>query len=253
MKRKCANLQKSLYELKQAPKQWHEKFDHTMLENGFKINECDKCVYVKTINHECVVMCLYVDDMLIMGTNRSVIESTKKMLNSNFYMKDLGLADVILGIRITKSTEGYVLSQSHYVEKVLRKFGHFESKPAVTPFDPNSKLKKNNGEGVSPLEYARVIGSLMYVMNCTRLDIAYSVGRLARYTSNPGRDHWDALVRVLRYLKYTIEYGLHYTRYPPVLEGFNDANWITDSVETKSTSGYVFTLGGAVVLWKSSK
>ena len=139
------------------------------------------------------------------------------------------------------------------MEKVLRKFGHFESKPAVTPFDPNSKLKKNNGEGVSPLEYARVIGSLMYVMNCTRPDIAYSVGRLARYTSNPGRDHWDALVRVLRYLKYTVKYGLHYTRYRPVLEGFSDANWITDSVETKSNSGYVFTLGGAVVSWKSSK
>ena len=76
---------------------------------------------------------------------------------------------------------------------------------------------------------------------------------LARYMSNPGRDHWDALVRVLRYLKYTFEYGLHYTRYPLVLEGFNDANWITDSMETKLTSGYVFTLGGAAVSWKSSK
>ena len=90
-------------------------------------------------------------------------------------------------------------------------------------------------------------------MNCTRPDIVYSVGRLARYTSNPGRDHWDALVRVLKYLKYTVEYGLHYMRYLPVLEGFSDANWITNSMETKSTSGYVFTLGGAALLWKSSK
>ena len=160
-----------------------------MLANGFKINKCDKCVYVKIINHECVIVCLYVDDMMIMGTNRSVIKSTKKMLNSNFNLKDLGLADVILGIQIMKNAEGYVLSQSHYVEKVLRKFGHFESKPVVTPFDPNSKLKKNNNEGVSLLEYGRVIRSLMYVMNCTRPDIAYSIGRLARYTSNPGSDH----------------------------------------------------------------
>ena len=92
----------------------------------------------------------------------------------------------------------------------------------------------------------------MYLMNATRLDIAYSVSRLSRYTSNHGKDHWEALVRVLRYLKYTITYGLHYTRYPPVLEGYSDANWISDNIETKSTSGYVFTFGGAIVSWKSS-
>ena len=93
----------------------------------------------------------------------------------------------------------------------------------------------------------------MYLMNATRPDIAYSVSRLSRYTSNPGKDHWEALVRVLRYLKDTITYGLHYTKYPPVLEGYSDANWISDNTETKSTSGYVFTLGGAAISWKSSK
>ena len=93
----------------------------------------------------------------------------------------------------------------------------------------------------------------MYLMNATREDIAYSVNRLSRYTSNPGKHHWEALVRVLRYLKYTITYGLHYTRYPPVLDGYSDANWISDNIEAKSTSGYVFILRGAVVSWESSK
>ena len=224
-----------------------------MLSNGFKINECDKCIYVKNINHECVIVCLYVDDMLIVGINRYIIESTKKMLNYNFDMKYLGLADVILKIRIIRNSKGYVLSQSHYIEKVLRKYGHYESKPAITPFDPNSKLKKNNDEGVSLLIYSRVIGSLMYIMNYTRPNIAYLVGRLARYTINPGHDHWIALVKVLRYLKYKFDYGLTYRRYPPVLEGFSDTNWISNNSETKSTSGYVFTLGYAAVSWKSSK
>ena len=86
----------------------------------------------------------------------------------------------------------------------------------------------------------------MYLMNATRPYIAYSVSMLSKYTSNPGKGHWEALVRVLRYLKYTIPYGLHYTRYPPVLEGYKDANWIFNNIETKSTSGYVFTLGGVV-------
>jgi hypothetical protein len=251
--KKVCRLVKSLYGLKQAPKQWHEKFDHTMISNGFKINECDKCVYIKNFNNSCVIVCLYVDDMLILGSNLDVVNSTKKLLNSKFDMKDMGKADVILGIRIQRIDNGYVLTQSHYVEKVLKKFGHFDSNPAVTPFDANCKLKKNVGEGVSQLEYSQVIGCLMYIMNSTRPDIAYSISRLSRYTSNPDKNHWEALRRVLRYLKYTIDYGLHYTRYPPVLEGYTDANWISDSNESKSTSGYVFTIGGGAVSWRSSK
>ncbi|KAL5577705.1 hypothetical protein UlMin_019404 [Ulmus minor] len=90
-------------------------------------------------------------------------------------------------------------------------------------------------------------------MSCTRPDIAYAVSKLSRYTSNPGSDQWKGITRVLRYLRYTRSYGLHYTRYPAVLEGYSDANWISDMKDTKSTSGYVFTLGGAAVSWKSSK
>ncbi|KAL9447408.1 hypothetical protein AB3S75_014970 [Citrus x aurantiifolia] len=93
----------------------------------------------------------------------------------------------------------------------------------------------------------------MYLTNCTRPDLAYTVSKLSRYTSNPGTDHWKDIVRVLRYLRYTHNYKLHYTRYPEVLEGFSDANWISDVKDSKSTSGYVFTLAGAAVSWRSSK
>ncbi|GKB35785.1 retrovirus-related pol polyprotein from transposon TNT 1-94 [Tanacetum coccineum] len=175
------------------------------------------------------------------------------MLHSSFDMKDMGEADVILGIRIQKNFDGYILTQSHYIEKTLKKFGHYDDRPVVTPLDPKVQLKKNKGQSVSQLHYTQVLGSLMYIMNCTRPDLAYSVSRLSRYSHNPGRDHWDALVRVLQYLKHTMAYGLHYTKYPPVLEGYCDANWISNHNEGKSTSGYVFTLGGAAVSWKSSK
>ena len=126
-------------------------------------------------------------------------------------MKDMGKVDVILGVQVKPTSDGYLLTQSHYVEKILKMFGQFECKATIAPFDANYKLRKNVGAAISQLEYSQVIGSLMYIMNCTRPDIAYSVGRLARYTSNPGKDHWDALVRVLRYLKHTMNYGLHYT------------------------------------------
>ena len=93
----------------------------------------------------------------------------------------------------------------------------------------------------------------MYLMSCTRPDIAYTVSKLSRYTSNPNDDHWKGIIRVLRYLRYTRDYGLHYTRYPVVLEGYFDENWISDAKNSKSTNGYVFTLVGTTVSWKSSK
>ncbi|GJT92854.1 retrotransposon protein, putative, ty1-copia subclass [Tanacetum coccineum] len=220
---KICKLVKSLYDLKQAPKQWHEKFDNTLLSKAFHINECDKCVYVKQYKNAFVIICLYVDDMLIMGTNMDVINQTKKMLHSSFDVKDMGEADVILGIRIQNNSNGYILTQSHYIENTLKKFGHYDDRPVVTPFDPKVQLKKNKGQSVSQLHYTQVLGSLMYIMNCTRPDLAYSVSRLRRYSHNP------------------------------VLEGYCDANWISIYNEGKSTSGYVFTLGGVVVSWKLSK
>ena len=90
-------------------------------------------------------------------------------------------------------------------------------------------------------------------MNFSRPDIAYAVGRLSRYTHNPNHDHWDALARLMKYLRGTMNYGIEYSGFPAVLEGYRDANWISDSDEIKSTSGYVFTLGGGAVVWRSSK
>ena len=133
-------LVKSLYGLKQAPKQWHEKFDSVMMTNGFKINECDKCVYVKNTERGSVIICPYVDDMLIMGRNNKVIKTTKKMFNNKFNMKDLGAADVILGIKISKTLDGLILSQSHYNEKILKKFKQDDNSPTRTPVDVNLHL-----------------------------------------------------------------------------------------------------------------
>ncbi|PHT48781.1 hypothetical protein CQW23_12989 [Capsicum baccatum] len=168
-------------------------------------------------------------------------------------MKDHGVADVILGIRIHRTPQGLALSQSHYIEKVLDKFKYMEFDIAKTPLDANFALRKNEGESDSQLEYARVLGCLMYIMNCTRPDIACTISKLSRYTSNPNKTHWMAMKRVLGYLKYTQDYALHYNKYPTVLEGYSDANWITGSNEVKSTSGYAFTIGGGEVSWKSSK
>ncbi|GKD60937.1 retrovirus-related pol polyprotein from transposon TNT 1-94, partial [Tanacetum coccineum] len=171
---KVCRLVKSLYGLKQALKQWHQKFDHAMLESGFKINKCDKCVYVKDISSGYVILCLYVDDMLIVGSNDKMIKSTKDMLKLKFDMKDMGLANVILGIKIIQTQNGLVLSQVHYVDKILNTHNARDSGLARTPIDTSLHLSKNRGVGVAQLEYSRIIGMLMYLMTSTRLDLAYA-------------------------------------------------------------------------------
>nr|GEZ71668.1 retrotransposon protein, putative, Ty1-copia subclass [Tanacetum cinerariifolium] len=120
---KVCKLVKSLYGLKQTPKQWHEKFDNTLLTNGFQITNCHKYVYVKQYKNSFVIICLYVDGMLIMGTNMDVINQIEKMLHSLFDMKDMREANVILSIRTQKNSNGYILTQSHYIEKTLKNFG----------------------------------------------------------------------------------------------------------------------------------
>jgi hypothetical protein len=218
-----------------------------MTSAGFVVNEAGKCVYYR-FGGEGVILCLYVDDILIFGTNLNVIEEVKNFLSKNFDMKDLGVADVILNIKLQKGENGGVtLMQSHYVEKILSRFGYSDCKPVSTPYDPSLILRKNKRIMRDQLRYSQIIGSLMYLASATRPDISYAVSKLSRFVSNSGDDHWRARERVMRYLKATASYGIHYTGYPKVLEGFSDANWISDADELKATTGYVFTLAGGAV------
>ncbi|GJX12115.1 zinc finger, CCHC-type containing protein, partial [Tanacetum coccineum] len=251
---KVCKLVKSLYGLKQAPKQWHQKFDEVVLSSGFHLNQSDKCVYSKFDNSgKGVIICLYVDDMLIFGTDQNQVDKTKKFLSSRFSMKDMGEADIILGIKIKRENKGIVITQSHYIEKILKKFNREDCSPVSTPMDPVEKLKPNTGKPVDQLEYSRAIGCLMYAMTSTRPDIAYAVGRLSRFTSNPSRQHWKAITRVFKYLRGTKDYGLSYVGYPSVLEGYSDASWINHVEDSSSTSGWVFLLGGGAISWASKK
>ncbi|KAL0292269.1 UNVERIFIED_CONTAM: Retrovirus-related Pol polyprotein from transposon TNT 1-94 [Sesamum angustifolium] len=173
---------------------------------------------------------------------------------NKFEMKDMGEADVILGIKLIRSTDGIAISQSHYVEKILEKFGYQNSRIAKTPYDSSIALFKNeSGVSVAQLRYSQIIGSLQYLTNGTRPDISFSVSKLARYTSCPDKTHWGALDRVLRYLKGTVSLAIHYGRFPAVLEGYSDASWIAKNSGSNGCSGYVFTLGGGAVSWKSAK
>nr|GEZ80236.1 zinc finger, CCHC-type [Tanacetum cinerariifolium] len=163
---KVCKLVKSMYGLKQTPKQWHQKFDEVVLSGGFYLNQSDKCIYSKFDNYG------YVDDMLIFGTNQNQVDKTKKFLSSRFLMKDMGEADVILGIKMKLENKVIVITQSHYIEKILKKFNREDCFLVITLMDPVEKLKPNTGKPVDQLKYPRAIGCLMYAMTSTRPDIA---------------------------------------------------------------------------------
>ncbi|GKD33566.1 zinc finger, CCHC-type containing protein [Tanacetum coccineum] len=172
-----------------------------------------------------VIICLYVDDMLIFGTDQVLVDLTKKFLSSRFSMKDIGEVDFILSIRIKHVSNGIAVSQSYYFEKVLKKFNYYDCSLVSTPMDTSEKLMPNNGKVVSQLEYSRVIGCLMYAMTCTRPDISFVVGKLSRYTSNSSTQHWHTIQRVLEYLKKTMDNSLTYTGV-----GIQEATCITSSI-----------------------
>jgi hypothetical protein len=192
------------------------------------------------------MLCLHVDDILVFRSNLNVIEEVKNLLSSNFEMKDLGEADVILNIKLVREG-GVTLLQSHYVEKILSRFGFSDCDPAPTPYDPSMLLRKNRRIARDQLTYSQIISSLMYFASATRPDISYVVSKLSWFVSKPGDDHWRALERVLRYLKGTMTYDIHYTGNPKVLKGYCDANWISDVDELYATSRYVFMFGGGAV------
>ncbi|GJW58706.1 hypothetical protein Tco_0105437 [Tanacetum coccineum] len=138
-------------------------------------------------------------------------------------MKDIGEADVILGIKIKCENKGIVITQSYYIKKILKKFNREYCSSVSTPMDPVEKLMSN------------------------------SVGRLSRFASNPSRHHWHAITRVFNYLKGTMNYVLSYDGYHSVLEGYSDASWINHVKDSSSTSGWVFLLGGGAISWASKK
>jgi hypothetical protein len=153
------------------------------------VNEADKCVYYR-YGGGGVILCLYVDDILIFGSSLKVIEEVKEFLSNNFEMKDLRETDVILNIKLLKEGDGGItLLKSHYVEKVLSCFGFSDCQPSPTPYDPSVLLRKNRRIARDQLRYSQIIGSLMYLASATWPDISFAVCKLSRFVSNPRDDH----------------------------------------------------------------
>ena len=170
-----------------------------MLNVGYSRSEYDSCVYYKVLDNSAYIyLLLYVDDMLIATKSKSEVNRLKSQLSKEFDMKDLGEARKILGMEIKRDRKSRKLwlSQGNYIEKVLEKFRMEKSKQVNTPLSQHFRLSAilcpttdENKDSMSQVPYAQAVGSLMYVMVCTRPDIAQAVSVVSKYMSNPGKEH----------------------------------------------------------------
>ena len=255
-------MSKSIYGLKQASRSWNIRFDQEVKSFGFDQTEGEPCVYKKSVGSVVVFLILYVDDILLIGNDIGVMTTVKVWLSNTFEMKDLGEATYILGIKLLRDRKKRMigLSQATYIDKMLVKYSMHESKKGLVPFSHGIHLSKDQGpktpeerERMENVPYASAVGSLMYAMVCTRPDIAFAVGMVSRFQSNPGEPHWTAVKNILKYLRRTRDYVLCYQSDKLSPLGYADSDFQSSLESRKSTSGYVFTLGGGAVSWRSVK
>jgi transposase InsO family protein len=257
-------LKKSLYGLKQSPRQWYKRFDTFMMGQNYTRSEYDHCVYFKKLlDGSFIYLLLYVDDMLIAAKSMKEINILKTQLSKEFEMKDLGAARKILGMEIRREREKgtLYLSQRKYIEKIISRFGMENSKPVSTPLAAHFRLSadmspsiEEEREYMSRVPYANAVGSLMYAMVCTRPDISHAVSMVSRYMANPGKEHWQAVKWLLRYLRGTLDVGLMFKwekSSEPHVSGYVDSDYAGDLDRRRSTTGYVFTLAHGPISWRS--
>jgi len=250
---KVCRLLQALSGLKQAPKMWYAKLDDFLKSHVFDNIDPYACLYLLMDEGEVIIVLVYVDDLLLVASSLTEIFNIKDALHKRFEMKDLGEAKVILGldIRVDKAFGTLKLSQGKYAAQVLEKFGMAKYNPIGMPLKVGLQLVKADESDVS-LPYREAVGGLMYLMVGTRPDLAFGMGKLSRFVSCYGKEHWAEMKRVLRYVKGLMDMGLVFEKnFSCDLQGFSDADWAGDHETRRSTTGFTFIFGGPAVSWGS--
>ena len=252
-------LNKSIYGLKQAAKNWYEALANLLVSKGYQRSRNDYCLFVrKETDGTFSYVLVWVDDIIVAGVNDEIIDAIKSMLKENFKMDDRDTLHWLLGMRILRSENMITIDQERYIESVLEQFNMSDCKPMATPGEVNLKLVKASGEYelVNPKLYRSLVGSLLYIGKQTRPDILHIVNQLSRFLENPDMSHWKAAKHVLSYLKGTINLRLTFLKNSNVkLMGDSDANWSGDLNDRRSTTGYYFKFegDGGAISWEVKK
>ncbi|XP_071687751.1 uncharacterized mitochondrial protein AtMg00810-like [Rutidosis leptorrhynchoides] len=247
-------ITKSNLRFKAISRAWFGKFNAVVRNFGLRRSAYDHSVFFASSNFGCILLVVYVDDIVITGSDKEGIHGLKTFLSTQFQKKDLGPLKYFLGIEVSRNKRGIFLSQRKYCLDVLSDSGMINAKTCETPMIPSIKLKTDEGELLMNLEkYRRIVGKLSY-LTLTRPDIAFPVSVVSQFLSSPRTSHWDAVTHILKYLKCTPGRGLLYQNHGHhTIEGFSDADYNGDPATKRSTTGYCVFVGGNLVSWKSKK
>ncbi|XP_019151013.1 PREDICTED: uncharacterized protein LOC109147811 [Ipomoea nil] len=244
------HLQRSLYRLKQAPRAWFKRLHEFLLSAGFVASKTDVSLFHYTIGNSHVFLLVYVDDILMMGNDSSLVTTLLHKLYTTFKIWDLGTPSFFLGIETLHTGSGLVLSQQRYMKDILTRAGMSDCKPLATPAAVTQPATPSMDPMDNPTQYRRIVGALQY-LTITRLDMSYAVNR---FMHSPTEEHWCILKQVLRYIKGTQDYGLRLTASASSdIHAFSDSDWAGCPIDRKSTSGYAVFLGTNLVSWLSRK
>ncbi|CAI7745749.1 unnamed protein product, partial [Closterium sp. NIES-53] len=255
------SLRRPAYGLRQAPREWHDTLRTTLAALGFSPSTADRSLFLRTdTSLSPFYILVYVDDLVFATADTTRLAHVKSELQKRHTCTDLGELRSYLGLQITRdrAQRTITMTQSHMVQQVLQRFDFTYSSPQATPLSTRHSLSAlPSDESVEPSgPYPELVGCLMYLMTCTRPDLAYPLSILARYVA-PGRhrpEHMAAAKRVLRYLCSTSGLGLVLGgRSPMVLTGHADASWVDDLATQRSSQGYTFSLGSGSVSWRSTR
>jgi Reverse transcriptase (RNA-dependent DNA polymerase) len=246
-------LKKAIYGLKQSPRAWYGKLSSTLVKIGYKKCEADSSVFIKRSQKGIIVILIYVDDLVITGSDLSGIEDLKHHLNREFDIKDLGNLKYFLGIEIARSNKGLFLSQRKYALDLLKETGKLGAKPASIPMNFSQKNTTNNESLEDVGMFQRLVGKLIY-LTMTRPDISYAVSYVSQFMQKPMKGHFELVSQILRYLKSAPGRGIFMQKHGYVnIIGYTDADWAGCPHDRKSTSGFCMFVGGNAVTWRSKK
>jgi hypothetical protein len=255
-------LKKTLYGLKQSSRAWYEKIHLFFTKEGFIRSHADHSLYVKQTGNYFMAVVIYVDDLIMLASDMTMMNELKSKLEEEYDMSDLGELHFFLGVHIERDRAARTITmhQGSYIEGVLKRFGMEDCKPVGTPLDPKAALVKltdeeydQHSQEMQGIPYKACVGSLMYAMVATRADLAFAVSVVSQFMSKPGPMHWAAVKRIMRYLKGTSDMKLHLGGKGIAMKGYCDADWGGDADGRRSTTGYVFFVGDGAVSWNSKR
>jgi len=256
----CLRLRKSLYGLKQSPRNWNALLHVSLTDMHFTRSKLDHCVYMGVVDGHEMLIAVFVDDILIASSSSSAVATVVQAFEQKFPIKYMGLAEEFLGIRICQKPGEISMDQAHYVtELVEKKYPQYvgtrnsSTLPFVNEYIPRNEKPATAAQQryVDEFPYGEIVGCLLYLSVVTRIDISYSVGVLTRHVKSPTYAACKAASRTLSYLSRTRHKGLVYRGTALNFHAFTDSDWASDQDTRRSTSGYLVIMAGAPVCWMS--